>query len=62
MDRFFPSLVGRADGRWTNEAGLSGRNTTWTHGIDLSWPLFDSTISIADTRERKALAQAPLPT
>jgi outer membrane protein TolC len=58
MARFFPSLVGRADGRWTNEAGLSGRNTTWTYGIDLSWSLFDSTISIADTRERKALARA----
>ena len=56
--RFLPSLVGRADGRWTNEAGLSGRNTTWTYGIDLSWSLFDSTISIADTRERKALARA----
>lgn len=56
--RFFPSLVGRADGRWTNEAGLSGRNTTWTYGIDLSWSLFDSTVAIADTRERKALARA----
>lgn len=56
--RFLPSLVGRADGRWTNESGLSGRNTTWTYGIDLSWSLFDSTISIADTRERKALARA----
>lgn len=57
-NRFFPSLVGRADGRWTNEAGLSNRNTTWTYGIDLSWSLFDSTISFADTRERKALARA----
>ena len=56
--RFFPSLIGRADGRWTNEPGLSGRNTTWTYGIDLSWSLFDSTISIAETRERKALARA----
>lgn len=56
--RFLPSLVGRADGRWTNEAGLSGRNTTWTYGIDLSWSLFDSAIAIADTRERKALARA----
>jgi outer membrane protein TolC len=56
--RFFPSLIGRADGRWTNEAGLSGRNTTWTYGIDLSWSLFDSTISFAETRERKALARA----
>ena len=61
MNRFFPSLVGRADGRWTNEAGLSGRNTTWTYGIDLSWSLFDSTISFADTRERKALARASVP-
>lgn len=56
--RFLPSLVGRADGKWTNESGLSGRNTTWTYGIDLAWSLFDSTISIADTRERKALARA----
>jgi outer membrane protein TolC len=58
MNRFFPSLVGRADGRWTNEPGLSGRSTTWTYGVDLSWSLFDSTVSIADTRERKALARA----
>lgn len=56
--RFFPSLVGRADGRWTNEPGLSGRSTTWTYGIDLSWSIFDSTIAFADTRERKALARA----
>ncbi|MCL4806509.1 MAG: TolC family protein [Thermoanaerobaculia bacterium] len=56
--RFLPSLVGRADGRWTNEPGLSGRSTTWTYGVDLSWSLFDSTISFAETRERKALARA----
>ena len=58
MNRFFPSLVARADGKWTNEAGLTGRNTTWTYGIDLSWTLFDSTISIADARERSAVARA----
>lgn len=58
MSRFLPSLVGRADGRWTNEPGLSGRSTTWTYGVDLSWSLFDSTVSFADRRERKALARA----
>ena len=58
MNRFFPALVARADGKWTNEAGLSGRNTTWTYGLDFSWTLFDSTLSFADARERKAIARA----
>lgn len=58
MNRFFPSLLARADGRWTNEGGLSARNTTWTYGLDLSWSLFDSAIRFGDLRERKANARA----
>ena len=58
MNRFFPSLIARADGRWTNESGLSGRSTTWTYGLDLTWSLFDATIRFADARERKANARA----
>jgi len=58
MNRFFPSLVARADGRWTNEGGLSARNTTWTYGLDLSWSLFDSATRFADRRERSANARA----
>jgi len=58
MNRFFPSLVARADGRWTNEGGLNARNTTWTYGLDLSWSLFDSATRFADRRERDANARA----
>lgn len=58
MNRFLPSLVARADGRWTNEGGLNARNTTWTYGLDLSWSLFDSATRFADRRERNANARA----
>jgi outer membrane protein TolC len=58
MNRFFPSLLARADGRWTNESGLSGRSTTWTYGLDLTWSLFDSAIRFGDARERRANARA----
>lgn len=58
MNRFLPSLVARADGRWTNEGGLNARNTTWTYGLDLSWSLFDSATRFADRRERSANARA----
>ncbi|MBZ0101950.1 MAG: TolC family protein, partial [Thermoanaerobaculia bacterium] len=44
-----PSLDLRGTWRWTNEAGLSGREEDWNLGLGLTW-------SIWDGGEREALA------
>lgn len=54
---FLPSLS--AGGRYTitNEAGFSGRTSTWTAGATLSWNLFDGLARFGQARERRALAR-----
>jgi outer membrane protein, multidrug efflux system len=54
---FLPSLS--ASGRYTitNEAGFSGKTSTWTAGATLSWNLFDGLARFGQARERRALAK-----
>jgi outer membrane protein TolC len=54
---FLPSLS--ASGRYvfTNEAGFSGRTSTWNLGATLTWSLFDGGARFGQNRERKALAR-----
>ncbi len=54
---FLPTLS--ASGRYvlTNEAGFSGKTSTWNAGATLSWALFDGLARFGQNRERKALAK-----
>ena len=54
---FLPSLS--ASGRYvfTNEAGFSGRTSTWNLGATLTWSLFDGGVRFGQNKERKALAR-----
>ena len=54
--KWFPSLSLNAQYRYTNEAGLTGRNTNWNVGLTLSWAIFDGFNRNAEHGERKALA------
>jgi outer membrane protein TolC len=54
--KWFPSLSLNAQYRYTNEAGLTGRNFNWSAGMTLSWSLFDGLNRNADYKERKSLA------
>jgi outer membrane protein TolC len=54
--KWFPSLSLNAQYRYTNEAGLTGRNTNWNAGLTLTWALFDGFSRNADYTERKSLA------
>lgn len=54
--RWLPSLSFSGQYRYTNEAGLTGRNTNWNLGLTLSWAIFDGFTRNADYRERKANA------
>lgn len=54
--RWFPSLSLNAQYRYTNEAGLTGRNTNWNAGLTLSWAVFDGFSRNADYAEQKTQA------
>ena len=54
---WLPSLSLTSQYRYTNEAGLTGRSTTWSAGLALSWPLFDGFGRLGAYRERKAQAR-----
>ncbi len=54
--RYLPTLSFNGQYRYTNEAGLTGRTTTWNVGLSLTWSLFDGFGREADGRERRALA------
>jgi outer membrane protein TolC len=58
LARLFPALSASAQGRYTNEAGLAGRNFDGFLTVDLTWTLFDGGERYADRRERLALARA----
>jgi outer membrane protein TolC len=54
---WLPSLSLTGQYRYTNEAGLTGRSTSWSAGLALSWPLFDGFGRFGAFRERKAQAR-----
>lgn len=56
--RILPSISATAQYRVTNEAGFTGRSSTWFTGATLTWNLFDGGAWIADREERVALTQA----
>jgi outer membrane protein TolC len=58
LARLFPSLGASAQYRYTNEAGLAGRNFDGFFTVDLTWSVFDGGERYADRRERLALARA----
>jgi outer membrane protein TolC len=41
----------------TNESGLSGKTSTWSMGLELTWTIFDGFARDSLFRERKALAR-----
>ncbi|MGE0638914.1 MAG: TolC family protein [Thermoanaerobaculia bacterium] len=51
-----PRLDLRGIYRWTNEAGLSGREEDWNLGLNLTWEIFDGgdRSAIADQRDAQA--------
>ena len=52
-----PRLDLRGLYRWTNEAGLSGREEDWNFGLDLTWDVFDGGDRAAQAAQREALAR-----
>ncbi len=56
--RYFPALSLSGEYRYTNEAGLTGRDTSWFIGIDATWSLFDGFVRQSDRAERVAQANA----
>ena len=55
--KWFPALALTGQYRYTNEAGLTGRNTNWNVGATLTWALFDGFARNGEYGERKALAE-----
>jgi outer membrane protein TolC len=58
LARLFPTLGVSGQYRFTNEAGLTGRNGDGFLAVELAWTLFDGGERYAERRERVALAQA----
>jgi len=54
--KWLPSFTLTGQYRYTNEAGLTGRNFNWNVGVTMSWSIFDGFGRNADYSERKALA------
>lgn len=54
--QWLPSLNLTYQYRYTNEAGLTGRTTTWSAGLAMSWTLFDGFGRHGAYKEAKALA------
>jgi outer membrane protein TolC len=54
--KWFPSLALTGQYRYTNEAGLTGRNTNWSAGLTLNWTLFDGFSRNGQYGEQKSLA------
>ena len=55
--RWFPSLALTGQYRYTNEAGLTGRNTNWNVGATMGWSIFDGFSRNGQHSEYKALAE-----
>ncbi len=54
---WLPSLTLNYQYRYTNEAGLTGKTTTWSAGLGLSWSIFDGFGRNGLYKEAKALAR-----
>jgi len=54
--KWFPSLSLTGAYRYTNEAGLTGRNTNWNAGLTMTWALFDGFSRNGEYGEQKSLA------
>jgi outer membrane protein TolC len=54
---WLPSLSLAGQYRYTNEAGLTGKTTTWSAGLVMSWALFDGFGRNGRYKEAKARAQ-----
>jgi len=54
--RYLPALSFTGQYTYTNEAGLTGKNTNWNVGLSMSWSVFDGLTRNADYQERKANA------
>lgn len=55
--RWLPSLAFSGSYRITNESGLSGKNASWSVGLNLNWTIFDGMSRMAEYTEKKALAK-----
>jgi outer membrane protein TolC len=55
--KWLPSLSLSGQYRYTNEAGLSGNDTSWSAGLVINWPIFDGFSRNGEYKERKALAR-----
>ncbi len=55
--KWLPSLNLAGQYRWTNEAGLTGKSTNWSVGMNLNWTIFDGFARNGQARERRALAR-----
>jgi outer membrane protein TolC len=54
--KWLPSFSLTGAYRYTNEAGLTGKNFNWNVGVSMSWSIFDGFSRNADFSERKAYA------
>jgi outer membrane protein TolC len=55
--KWLPSLNLTGQYRYTNEAGLTGKSTSWSAGLGLGWSIFDGFQRQGEYKERKALAR-----
>jgi len=55
--KWLPSLSLSGQYRYTNEAGLTGKTTSWAAGLVLNWSIFDGFSRNGEYKERKALAR-----
>jgi outer membrane protein TolC len=55
--KWLPSLSLSSQYRYTNEAGLTGKTTTWSAGLALNWSIFDGFLRFGQSKEYKALAR-----
>jgi outer membrane protein TolC len=55
--KWLPNLSLSGQYRYTNEAGLTGKSTSWAAGLILNWSIFDGFSRNGEYKERKALAR-----
>ncbi len=53
---WLPALGFTSQYRYTNEAGLTSKSTTWNVGLTLTWAIFDGFGRNADYKESRAMA------
>jgi outer membrane protein TolC len=55
--KWLPSLSLAGQYRYTNESGLTGKNTSWSAGLVLNWSIFDGFLRNGEYRQLKAQAR-----